>query len=213
MWSGTSSWGSATMPRGNSGKSVSTSPAIVVRVYVGHGGADDRGALPRGGAGAPEGPAGDRPAADAAGREHARRRRARPRVAGREPRGEPPRGDLGRRPPQALVGDEALALAPGRLRPQVARAVLGAQDRAQRRPVRARRAVRAGARGDPLGDGIGLLGGDAALLERARGPVADRVDVVVPAGAQVVVDEQEAGPVVGQARDARAGEQRPGGGP
>src|SRR4051812_5762078 len=49
MWSGTSSCGSATMPRGNSGKSVSTSPAIVVRVYVGHGRADDRGSLPRGG--------------------------------------------------------------------------------------------------------------------------------------------------------------------
>src|SRR3954447_4299360 len=212
MWSGTSSWGSATMPRGNSGKSVSTSPAIVVRVYVGHGAADDRGALPRGGgARAPEGRAGDRPAADAAGREHAPRRRAGLRVAGRQPRGEPPRGYLGRRPPQALVGDEAFPLAPGRLGPQVARAVLGVQDRAQRRPVRARRAVRAGARGDPLGDGIGLLGGDAALLERARGPVADRVDVVVPAGAQVVVDEQEAGPVVGQARDARAGGRRRGG--
>src|SRR3954468_19743214 len=187
MWSGTSSWGSATMPRGNSGKSVSTSSAIVVRVYVGHGRADDRGALPRGGgAGAPERPAGDRPAADAAGREHARRGRARPRVAGREPWREPPRGDLARRPPQALVGDEALALAAGGLGAQVARAVLGAQERAQCRPVRAQRAVHAGARGDPLSHGIGLLGGDAALLEGAGGPVADRVDVVAAAGAKVL---------------------------
>src|SRR3954454_6147070 len=154
MWSGTSSWGSATMPRGNSGKSVSTSSAIVVRVYVGHGRADDRGALPRGGgAGAPERPAGDRPAADAAGppgppaadrpaadpagREHARRGRARPRVAGREPRREPARGDLARRPPQALVGDQALAVAAGGLGAQVARAVLGAQERAHGGPVRA----------------------------------------------------------------------------
>src|SRR4051794_4591381 len=136
MWSGTSSWGIATMPRGNSGKSVSTSPAIVVRVYVAHGRADDRRALSReGGAGAPDGPAGDRPAADAAGRQHARGGRARPRVVGREPWREPPRRDLARRPPQALVGDEALALAAGRLGAQVARPVLGAQERAQGRPV------------------------------------------------------------------------------
>src|SRR3954451_13074493 len=42
MCSGTSSCGSATMPRGNSGKSRTTSSDIVVRVYVAGTQVDDR---------------------------------------------------------------------------------------------------------------------------------------------------------------------------
>ena len=64
--------------------------------------------------------------------------------------------------------------------------------------------------GDILGGGIGLLGSEAALLDRERRPVARRVDVMDTFYSGVIVDRDEALVISGQAVDRRSLHQRQG---
>ena len=65
-------------------------------------------------------------------------------------------------------------------------------------------ADRAEPRADRVGDGVGLLGGEAAVLDREGGRVAGRVDVAGADHAQVLVDGQVPLVVVREPGDARA---------
>ena len=128
--------------------------------------------------------------------------------------GEVSAGDLARRPPQCARGDvpaqragrAALpdGLLAAQLGPQVQRRAAGqeqpAQDRAERR--RHPRAEEIGE--ERRGDGVGLLGGEAALLDRERGGVACRVPGAGAGDAPVAVDGNEAVLVYRQALDPRS---------
>ena len=63
-------------------------------------------------------------------------------------------------------------------------------------------------RGDRLGGGVGLLGGDAALLDRAGGCVTRGVHVVEALDAAVQIHWDEAVAVVGEPRDIRPDDAR-----
>ena len=81
--------------------------------------------------------------------------------------------DLAGWPPEQLVGRV------GRARwvvAQVARLAAREQQAAQHGPVGPRPDVRPGFGGDHGGGDVGLLGGQAALLDRVRRDVADGVD-------------------------------------
>ena len=52
-------------------------------------------------------------------------------------------------------------------------------------------------RRDVLGRGVGLLGAEAALLDRERRPVAGGIDVVHSADPGVIIDRDEAAVVGG----------------
>ena len=76
-------------------------------------------------------------------------------------------GELVRRPPQCLAGDDrVVARAAADVRAQIACRAAGQQDPAQDRPERLRIDVGAHRGCDRLGDGVGLLGGQATLLDR-----------------------------------------------
>ena len=64
--------------------------------------------------------------------------------------------------------------------------------------------------GDVRGRRVGLLGAQAALLDREVRPVAGRVDVLDAADASVLVDRDEAALVLGQAGDRRPVHRRQG---
>src|SRR4051794_37718841 len=97
-------------------------------------------------------------------------------VDGREVRRQPVAGDLARRPPQAVLGGLALAAAAREVlvHPEVASA--GQQAPAQDGHEGPGLDGGAGARGDVVDDGVGLLGGGPALLDRAGGGGGRRVD-------------------------------------
>ena len=101
-----------------------------------------------------------------------------------------------------------LAAAAADLRAHVARRRPGEQQPAQHRPELLRVELGAGAGGDRLGGGVRLLGGDAALLERAGRRVARRVDVVLAAHEAAEVDRDEPVLVVREAGDLRPGQAR-----
>ena len=121
-------------------------------------------------------------------------------VAVEQERGEVAAGDLARRPPQRVARDLGLALAARDRAAHEAVVAAREQDPAQDGPEGLRLDRRSGARGDRLGDGVGLLGGEPALLDRERGPVAGGVDAVDAGHAAVLVDRDEA---LGVARDTR----------
>ena len=79
----------------------------------------------------------------------------------------------------------------------------GQQAPAQDRCKRLRIDLRAGACGEQLGDRVGLLAGEAALLDRVRRAVPGCVDVEQAAYAPVLVDGNEAALVTGDAADLR----------
>ena len=128
-------------------------------------------------------------------------------VASSEPRRQPARRDLAGGPPQALFGDLSRRGFPGRIGAQVAGAIGGPQEAAQDGTVRARGVLGTQLPRDLLGDDVGLLGGQPALLVRAGGRVADGEDVVVVAHPEGVVDEDEAVAVAGDARAVGPGEE------
>jgi hypothetical protein len=106
-----------------------------------------------------------------------------------------------------LAGNRAAAahrLVAAQLRAQVERCAAGQQQPARDRPERRR--LRRGAElgGDRGGDGVGLLGRKAALLDRERGGVARRVDAGRAAHAAVPVDRDESVAVARQALDPRS---------
>ena len=98
---------------------------------------------------------------------------------------------------------------PGRLGAQVAGAVGGPQEAPQDGTVRARGVLGSHLPGDVLGDDVGLLCGQPALLVGAGRRIADREDIVVVGHPEGVVDGDEA---VGVAGDARAVGPGPGAG-
>ena len=131
------------------------------------------------------------------------------RARGGEVRAEIAGGDLRRRPPQRLArGDRRRrrCARPSRSRPradlgaQVQRGAADEQHAADDAAERLRVDRRAGRGGDRLGDGVGLLGGQAALLERERGDVARGVDVVDAGDPAVAVDRDEPVPSAGRPR-------------
>ena len=90
------------------------------------------------------------------------------------------------------------------LGPQVERCTAREQQAAQHGPERLRHADRAKPGRDGLRDGVGLLGGEAAVLDREGGRVAGGEDVRAPAHVAVLVDGDVAVLVVRQAGDPGA---------
>ena len=87
--------------------------------------------------------------------------------------------------------------------------VAGLEDAPQPGPVGLGQHGRTEPGGDVRGDGVGLLGGEAALLDEVVGGVAGRIDVGEPAHAAVVVDRDEAERRrAGDPVDARAADKR-----
>ena len=124
---------------------------------------------------------------------------------GREIRSEVAPGDLAGRPPErALRNRPFVAAAAGDLGAQVARRRTGEEQSAQDRPERLRLELGAQLRCDRLGGGIGLLGCDTALLDRAGRGVTRRKDAVERLDAGMGVDRDEPVAVVWQARDRRS---------
>ena len=100
-----------------------------------------------------------------------------------------------------------LALSAGtELGAEVERLVAGQQQPAQHGPERLGQADGADLSRDRLGDRVGLLGGEAAVLDRVRGRVAGGEDVGASVDAAVLVDGDEPVVVVRQPGDARADE-------
>ena len=112
------------------------------------------------------------------------------------------------RPGRAVAGDRGFAVAAAEPAEQVARLGAGPEDPAQDRVERVGLDVAAELGGDRFDRGVGLLGGDAALLDREVGHVADGVGVGEAGDPGVVVDRDEAVGVVGEAVDVAALEPR-----
>ena len=107
--------------------------------------------------------------------------------------------------PAHRVDDAAHAgLVLGELRAQVQRRSAGEQEPAQHGTERLGGGAQAEIRGHGFGRRIGLLGREAALLDRERGRVARGVDAARAGHAAVGVDRDEAVVVAGQALDPRA---------
>ena len=85
-------------------------------------------------------------------------------------------GDLGRRPPQRAARDLGASPSPASRRMKRAQRSVSSMPRSTGVNGSGSTA-RAGAGGDVRGGGVGLLAGDAALLDRERGDVAGGVDV------------------------------------
>ena len=103
---------------------------------------------------------------------------------------------------EVAVGSDHLVLR--RRVSQVERRPTAEQRRAQHRPVRLDVDRRAGRGRDRAGGDVGLLRGEAALLERPAGHVADGVDVIESADPAPLVDRGESPEVV-----RHAGHRRP----
>src|SRR5437667_9921759 len=87
-------------------------------------------------------------------------------VAGEEG-GEVASDDLAGRPPEWFAGDGAgVAVASVRAAAQIARRAAGEEKPAEYRLESMRLNGGSGLRGDHFGDGVGLLGGDSALVDR-----------------------------------------------
>ena len=92
--------------------------------------------------------------------------------------------ELVRRPPEGLRGDGGVvAGAAADVGAEIARGGAGQQDPAQDGPERLWLDVDADRRRDRLGDRVGLLRGQAAVLDREGRRVAGRVDAVQAQGA------------------------------
>src|SRR5439155_14963832 len=129
----------------------------------------------------------------------------------REKRSEIAAGDLGRRPPEGFaVGRRRVAASAAKLSPKVRRDA-SRQDQSTQDWIEGMSLeLRAGASGDVLGGGIGLLGGDPALLDVKAGDVAGRVDVVETTDTAVLVGGDETGCIVRNAGDRPCHESRQG---
>src|SRR5512132_872892 len=95
----------------------------------------------------------------------------------REEGGEVAPDDLSRRPPQRLAAAEERIRATGQLSAGEERCSAGQDEPAQDRTERLRLDLHARQRGDLLCGRVGLLGGEAALLDRKRRRVAGGEDV------------------------------------
>ena len=145
----------------------------------------------------PAGPVGKRVAGLAAGREEPRQ------VAAADLAGGPP--ELGARDahgcPAQRAGERAVVV---EVAAQEQRRLAGEDDAAQHAAAGAGREVGAGLGRDRLGRGVGLLGGEAALLDRPGRRVAGGEDVARAGDAAVLVDSDEALGIRRQAGDPRA---------
>ena len=148
-------------------------------------------------------PAGPRPQGDRRGPP----RWSRPR-RGRRGSREVAAGDLGRRPPQGVGHDLTLAPTACDRVAQEAVVTAGEQHAAQHRPERLGLDRRADRGGDHLGHGVGLLGREAALLDREAGAVAGGVDVRRPRDTPMRVDRDESVGVRGDALEPRPEQRR-----
>ena len=117
--------------------------------------------------------------------------------------------DLAGRPPQRVLRHLPVVTTPaGHLCAQVARNPTREQEPAQHGTKRARVHVCAQPRGDRLGCGIRLLGGHAALLQRARGCVTRGVHVLEALDTAMQIHGHEAVAVLREPPDIRPDDAR-----
>jgi hypothetical protein len=109
-----------------------------------------------------------------------------------------------RRPPQWLLGhDEVISRALVKMAAQIVRAAARNEHPAQHRPERPRRSVKPDRCRDRRGHDVGLLGGEAALLDREGRRVARCKHVLGAMHAAVRIGRNESGWISGNPWEAR----------
>ena len=122
-----------------------------------------------------------------------------------EVRGEPAPGDLAGRPPERLLRRaRGVTRGPAHIRAQVVGRRSSQKQPSQNRAEGARLDVGARSCRDCLRGGVGLLGRDAALLDRAGGCISGGVDVRLPLDRAVRVRPDEPLAVARQSWKGRA---------